>query len=233
MVRRDQVKRLGNAVASPTAMSVAACWSTRPYEPGRAEIPRRRVAGDAVQAGASDEPVEGLAERLETHWVVLQLGGANLGDVLDGEACARVSRWASGPTAAQLSKALRERWAASSPLVGAGVAVPHLPLAGAPVEAALVTLAAPLQGRLPTGVWASTVVVLLSPERDRGQPACIAQVARLVARPRHRARRVRRPVVAIERVAELEQIRKVLRSARRPRRALRRRAPQRAAGARR
>jgi hypothetical protein len=30
--------------------------------------------------------------------------------------------------------ALRERWAASSPVVGTGVAVPHLSLAGAPVE---------------------------------------------------------------------------------------------------
>jgi hypothetical protein len=50
------------------------------------------------------------------------------------------------------------------PVVGAGVAVPHLPLAGAPVEAALVTLAAPLQGPTPDGVRASTVVVLLSPE---------------------------------------------------------------------
>ena len=73
--------------------------------------------------GASDEPVEGLAERLETRRVVLQLGGANLGDALD-VAFARFSRWAGGPTAAQLSKALRERWAASSPVVGAGVAVP-------------------------------------------------------------------------------------------------------------
>jgi hypothetical protein len=69
---------------------------------------------------------------------VLQLGGANLGDVLD-VACARFSRWAGGPTAAQLSKTLRERWTAS------------------------------------------TAVVLLSPERDRGQPARIAHVARLAA----------------------------------------------------
>jgi hypothetical protein len=68
-------------------------------------------------------------------------------------------------------KALRERWAAYSPVVGAGVAVPHLSLAGTPVEAALVTLAAPLQGPTPDRVRASTVVVLLSPERDRGQPA--------------------------------------------------------------
>jgi hypothetical protein len=117
---------------------------------------------------------------VETRRVVLQLGGANLGDVLD-VACARFSRWAGGPTAAQLSKALRERWAASSPVVGAGVAVPPLPLAGAPVEATLVTLTAPLQGPTPDGVRASTVVVLLSPERDRGQPARIAHVARLAA----------------------------------------------------
>jgi hypothetical protein len=48
--------------------------------------------------------------------VVLQLGGANLGDV----ACARFSRSAGGPTC---------RWP------------------GAPVEAALVTLAAPLTWR--------------------------------------------------------------------------------------
>ena len=149
-------ERLHNAVATPTAISLAACWSTRPSagarslrntsktsrRPGRCCWSRR--------SGASDEPVEGLVERLETRRVVLQLGGANLGDVLD-VACARFLRCAGGPTAAQLSKALRERWAESSPVVGAGVAVPHLPLAGAPVEAALVTLAAPLQGRPPTG----------------------------------------------------------------------------------
>jgi hypothetical protein len=71
---------------------------------------------------ASDEPVEGLAERLDTRRVVLQLGGANLGDV----ACARFSRSAGGPTC---------RWP------------------GAPVEAALVTLAAPL-------TWCATSTAL-------------------------------------------------------------------------
>jgi len=59
-----------------------------------------------AQKYLEDEPVEGLAERLETRRVVLQLGGANLGDV----ACAGFSRWAGGPTAEQLWKALRERW---------------------------------------------------------------------------------------------------------------------------
>jgi hypothetical protein len=88
----------------------------------------RRYVATQFRRGGSDEPVDGLAERLETRRVVLQLGRANLRDVLD-VACARFSRWAGGPTAAQLSKALRERWAASSPVVGAGVAVPHLPLA--------------------------------------------------------------------------------------------------------
>jgi hypothetical protein len=48
-------------------------------------------------------------------------------------------------------------------------------------------------------------VVLLSPERDRGQPARIAYVARLAARGLDAAG-VRRPVVAIERVAELEEL---------------------------
>ena len=68
------------------------------------------------------------------------------------------------------------------------------------------TLTAPLQGPTPDGVRASTVVVLLSPKRD--QPARIAHVARLAARGLDTALAgVRRPVVAIERVAELEQIR--------------------------
>ena len=70
------------------------------------------------------------------------------------------------------------------------------------------TLTAPLQGPTPDGVRASTVVELLSPERDRGQPVRIARVARLAARGLDAALAgVRRPVVAIERVAELEQIR--------------------------
>jgi hypothetical protein len=180
--------------------------------------------------GASDEPVEGLAERFETRRVVLQFGGANLGDVLD-VACARFSRWAGGPTAAQLSKALRERWAASSPLGRCGRrGAATCRLAGAPVEATLVTLTAPLQGPTPDGVRASTVVVLLSPERDRGQPARIGHVARLAAR-----RRARRSAQAGGRDRARRRARadplKVLRSARRPRRALRRRAPGRAAGA--
>lgn len=64
------------------------------------------------------------------------------------------------------------------------------------------------QGPTPDGVRASTAVVLLSPERDRGQPARIAHVARLAARGLDAALAgVRRPVAAIERVAELEEIR--------------------------
>jgi hypothetical protein len=153
MVRRDQVETPGQRCGRSEG---AECRRLLVDAAQRMSPLAQKYVEDESQAtqfrrGASDEPVEGLAERLETHWVVLQLGGANLGDGLDGEACARFSRWASGPTAAQLSKALRERWAASSPLVGAGVAVPHLPLAGVPVEAALVTLAAPLQGRPLTG----------------------------------------------------------------------------------
>jgi hypothetical protein len=55
-------------------------------------------------------------------------------------------------------------------------------------------------------VRASTVVVLLSPERDRGQPR--PHRARGAARGLDAALAgVRRAVVAIERVAELEQIR--------------------------
>lgn len=64
------------------------------------------------------------------------------------------------------------------------------------------------QGPTPDGVRASMVVGLLSPERDRGQPARIAHVARLAARGLDAALAgVRRPVAAIERVAELEEIR--------------------------
>jgi len=47
----------------------------------------QRYVATQFRRGASDEPVEGLAECLETRRVVLQLGGANLGDVLD-VACA-------------------------------------------------------------------------------------------------------------------------------------------------
>jgi hypothetical protein len=66
--------------------------------------------------------------------------------------------------------------------VGAGVRCRHLPAgrrsgggdAGDAHRAAA-------EGPTPDGVRASTVVVLLSPERDRGQPARIGHVARLAA----------------------------------------------------
>ncbi|HEY6727909.1 MAG TPA: hypothetical protein VI197_28065 [Polyangiaceae bacterium] len=136
---------------------------------------------------------------------MLQLGGANLGDVLD-VACARFSRWAGGPTAAQLSKTLRERWAASSPVVGAGVAVP------------------PPAARRRSGGGdagdAHRAAAGADPRRGAGVDGRGAAVARARPRPArpHRARGaargldaalagVSRPVVAIERVAELEQIR--------------------------
>jgi PTS system nitrogen regulatory IIA component len=167
----------------------------------------RRYVATQFKHSEGEEPVEALTDRLETRRVVLQLGGATLTDVLD-VAAARFSRWEGGPSAAQLSRAFRERCEEVSVAVGAGVAVPHLSAAGAPVQAALVTLATPLHAETPDGVKPSTVVVLLSPERDRRQLARIAHVARLAARGLNDALTgVRRPVVAIERVAELEQIR--------------------------
>jgi hypothetical protein len=131
MVRRDQVEtpaqRCGKSDGDASGcLLVDAAQRMSPLA--------QKYLEDEPQAtqfrrGASDEPVEGLAERFETRRVVLQFGGANLGDVLD-VACARFSRWAGGPTAAQLSKALRERWAASSPLGRCGCPVP--PPAGWP-----------------------------------------------------------------------------------------------------
>jgi hypothetical protein len=78
-------------------------------------------------------------------------------------------------------------------------------LAGAPVEATLVTLTAPLQGPTPDGVRASTVVVLLSPSATAASPPASRTWRGL--RLDAALAGVRRPVVAIERVAELEQIR--------------------------
>jgi len=118
MVRRDQVETPGQRCGKSDGYECRRLLGRRgpAYEPARAEISRRRAAGAQFRRSASDEPVEGLAERLETRRVMLQLGGANLGDV----ACVRFSRSAGGPTC---------RWL------------------GALVEAALVTLAAPLTWR--------------------------------------------------------------------------------------
>jgi PTS system nitrogen regulatory IIA component len=163
----------------------------------RAQFPRR----------GTDDQVEPLARRLEPKRVVLQLGGAELRDVLD-VACARFTRPAGGPKAAALSKKLLERCEALSPAVGAGVSVPHLAVPGVMPQAALVTLAEPLAGETPDGAKLTTFVVLLSPERGREQLARIAHVARLAARGLAAAlENVRQASVAIERVAALEHVR--------------------------
>ncbi|MBK7863709.1 MAG: helix-turn-helix domain-containing protein [Archangiaceae bacterium] len=178
-------------------------------ELGPAELAqlKRYVQAQFPQARAKAEPVEPLAERLSPRRVVLQLGGAELHDVLE-VACARFTRPARGPSVRELSSALRERCEQLSPSVGAGVAVPHLSVAGVEPQAALVTLAQPLKADAADGEAISTFVVLLSPERGRAQRARIAHVARLAARGLASALlNVRQASSAIERVAALEHVR--------------------------
>jgi nitrogen PTS system EIIA component len=207
----DAAQRLSPAVQKyvedePQAAALLLDLARRRLDANQLAELRRYIAVQFERADPED-PVEALADRLETRRVVLQLGGATLTDVLD-VAAARFSPWQGAPAAGQLARALRERCAELSPAVGAGVAVPHLSVAGAPVQAALVTLAAPLAVEAPDGVKPSTFVVLLSPARDKDQLQRIAHVARLAARGLNAALMgVRRPVAAIERVAELEQVR--------------------------
>jgi hypothetical protein len=76
MVRRDQVETPGQRCGRSDGdecrrLLVDAAQHMSPLA--------QKYLEDESQAtqfrrGASDEPVEGLAERLETHWVVLQLG---------------------------------------------------------------------------------------------------------------------------------------------------------------
>jgi hypothetical protein len=174
--------------------------------------------------GSSDESVEGIAERLKTRRVATCSTWR-----------ARASR--SGP-AGRRRRSCRRRSASGGRRLRRwsvrASGVPHLSLAGAPVEAALVTtLAAPLQGPTPDAC-------------GRRRPWCCCRRARpRPARP-DRARAAARGAASTPRSPECagrwsrssaspssSRSAEGVRSARRPPRALRRRAPGRAAGARR
>jgi hypothetical protein len=208
MVRRDHVgtpaQRCGNSDGDESRrLLVDAAHRMSPLARNTSKTSRRPRRCCSSRRGASDEPVEGLAERLETRRVVLQLGAANLGDVLD-VACARFSRGgrrADGGAAVEgAPRAVGGVFAGGRcGRRGAAPAAGRRSGGGAGDARRAAAGADPRRGVGVDGRGAA--VARARPRPARG----IAYVAGLAARGLDAALAgVRRPVLAIERVAELE-----------------------------
>lgn len=121
-----------------------------------------------------------ISDLLEPSHVVVGVSGADVAGVVE----LGVMRWdlPAGLRPPDIVARMLERERQASTALGAGVMVPHVVVDGAPVRAAVVTLARPLKGPTPDGAPVSVAFVLLLPTNGRRHLELLAQVARLASR---------------------------------------------------
>lgn len=147
---------------------------------GSAQIARIKAFIDEefpVRRGRAGAGQVRLRDLLTPSRVVLRLACAQLDDLVD----VAVSRLPAVPGLAprQVAERIRAREQEATSLVGGGLAAPHALVPGAPLAAALVTLARPLAMASPDGQPVSVAVVVMWGETGRQNLDVIARIARL------------------------------------------------------
>jgi PTS system nitrogen regulatory IIA component len=138
------------------------------------ELVSRRFPAASAAPAPRTVPLGAL---LSTNRVVVQLSCEDLEDAID-VAAARLARHA-GARARLLAARILAREREASTAVGNGFGVPHALIPGAPLEAALVTLAQPLPAPTPDGRPLRVLVVLVGAGGGPPFLDVLAQVARL------------------------------------------------------
>jgi PTS system nitrogen regulatory IIA component len=179
----DLAQQTGSAVSGylqrvPAASSLFLDIAER--ELGSGQIARIKAFIDAEFPQRRGRPGPGatrLRDLLTPSRVVLKLACSQLEDLID----VAVSRLpaAAGMTPREMAARVWAREQEAPSVVGGGLAVPHGLVPGAPLAAALVTLARPLALETPDGLPVAAAVVVVWGEPGRRNLELIARAARL------------------------------------------------------